>query len=57
MILYKCITCTCRYVDQDEYIIREDFVDFLECNKITGEAFATKILQCLSSYGLDLTKL
>ena len=29
----------------------------MECDKITGEALATKILQCLSSYGLDLTKL
>ena len=57
MIWFKCITCTCRYVDQDEYLIREDFVDFLECDKITDEALATKIFQYVSSYWLDLTKL
>ena len=57
MILFKYITCTCRYVDPHEYLIRKDFVDFLEYDKITGEALATKILRCLSSYGLDLTKL
>ena len=54
MILFKFITCACRYVDPDEYLIREDFVDFLECEKITGEVLATKILQCLSSYEVRL---
>ena len=29
----------------------------MDCDRITGEALATKILQCLGSYGLDLTKL
>ena len=39
-------------------LIREDLLDFLECNTgITGQCLADKITSCLQSYGLDLTKL
>ena len=47
-----------RYVDPETSLIREDLVDFLECNtSITGRRLADKITSCLQSYGLDLMKL
>ena len=47
-----------RYVDHETSLIREDLVDFVECDTgITGQCLADKITSCLQSYGLDLTKL
>ena len=47
-----------RYVDPETSLIREDLVDFLECNtSIKGRCLADKITSCLQSYGLDLMKL
>ena len=39
-------------------IIREDFVDFIECDEgITGEQLSVKILNGVTSLGLDLANL
>ena len=47
-----------RYVDPETSLIREDLVDFPECNTgIIGRCLADKITSCLQSYGLDLMKL
>lgn len=47
-----------RYVSPQDKQIREDFVSFVECDcGITGRALASKILEFLSSHGLDLSKL
>ena len=47
-----------RYVDPETSLIREDLVDFLECNTgVTGRCLADKITSCLQSYDLDLMKL
>ena len=47
-----------RYVDPETLLIREDFVDFLECDiGITGQQLADKITSSLQSYGLDLKHL
>ena len=47
-----------RYVDPETLLIREDFVDFLECDTgITGQQLADKITSSLQSYGLDLKNL
>ncbi len=47
-----------RYVDPDDLHIREDLVEFVECDAgVTGRAVATKITGCIESSGLDLTKI
>ena len=47
-----------RYVDQNNYRIREDFVTFLECDSgISGLALSDKMLDFLRSQQLDPTKL
>ena len=44
-----------RYVSPDDGNIREDFMDFIECDAgVTGEALSEKRLGCLGRYGLDL---
>ena len=47
-----------RYVSQEDNLIREDFIGFIECDcGITGRALAEKILSFLSTLGLDPTNL
>ena len=47
-----------RYVDPDDCGIREDLVDFIECDTgITVRALAEKMLGFLQNHGVDLTKL
>ena len=41
-----------RFVDNDN-TIREEFLSFLQCESITGEALTEKILQCLGDWNLD----
>ncbi len=42
-----------RFVDSS-YNIREEFVDFVSVDRITGEILATKIKEALVTYNLDL---
>ena len=47
-----------RYVNPDDFQIREDLVSFIECDSgITGRAIADKVISFLSTHGLDPTKL
>ena len=47
-----------RYVDSYTGLIREDFINFAECDSgITGRCLADKIRGTLHSYGLDLINL
>ena len=47
-----------RHVDPDNNQIREDLVDFVECDTgITGKALADKMLEFLKKQCLDLSKL
>ena len=47
-----------RYVNPDDYCIREDLVTFLECdNGISGQGLADMMISFLDKQGLDLTKL
>ena len=47
-----------RYVDPDDGIVREDFLDFIKCNPgITGRSLADKVLRALRVYGVNLSKL
>lgn len=47
-----------RYVYPETSLIREDLVDFLECNTgITGQCLAKRFTSCFQSYSLDLMKL
>ena len=46
-----------RYVDPADNLPREDVIDFLECDTgLSGEALAIKIVGCLESHGVDMTK-
>ncbi|KAL8564207.1 hypothetical protein ACOMHN_017476 [Nucella lapillus] len=45
-----------RFVDSKN-AIREEFLAFLQCESITGEALAHKILQCLNEWGLDASNI
>ena len=42
-----------RFVDQSNSI-REEFVDFVQVERITGEVLASSILNKIESYGLDI---
>ena len=47
-----------RYVDPDDLQIREDLVEFVECDAgVTGRAVAEKMTGFIQSSGLDLNKL
>lgn len=47
-----------RYVHPDNHQIREDLVEFVECDSgVTGRAIAEKITESIQSNGLDLSKL
>lgn len=46
-----------RYVDEDSFKIREDFLMFVPVQEVTGSALAKTVLETLSSLGLDLNKL
>lgn len=46
-----------RYVDEDSFKIREDFLMFVPVHEVTGSALAKTVLETLSSLGLDLNKL
>ncbi|XP_050063021.1 52 kDa repressor of the inhibitor of the protein kinase-like [Aphis gossypii] len=49
--------CFLRYVDEDSFEIREDFLMFVPVHEVTGSALAKTVLETLSSLGLDLNKL
>lgn len=42
-----------RFVDAENKI-HEDFLQFLPCDSITGEALSQQILQCLQDWGLEV---
>lgn len=45
-----------RYVNPDDGLLREDLVDFIECQSgISGQALSDMILAKLGSYGLELS--
>ena len=47
-----------RYVNPEDLQIREDFVQFIECDTgISGRALAQKMTTIIESHGLDLNKL
>ena len=47
-----------RYVNPDDFPIREDPVSFIECDSgNTGRALADKVISFLNTHGLDPTKL
>ena len=47
------VSIVLRYVDEDESI-REDFVAFFPCAKITDESIANNIVQKMCDWGLDI---
>ena len=47
-----------RYDDPDDGIVREDLLDFIECNTgITGRSLADKVLGTIRGSGVNLSKL
>lgn len=46
-----------RYVEDQSYKIREDFLTFVPVYDVTGAALANTVLETLSSLGLDLKKM
>ena len=47
-----------RYINPDNLQVRDDFVQFIECDTgITGRALAEKMTSFIEAHGLDLHKL
>ncbi|XP_044751693.1 52 kDa repressor of the inhibitor of the protein kinase-like [Coccinella septempunctata] len=46
-----------RYVDEETFKIREDFLTFVPVHDVTGAGLAKTVLETLSNLGLDLNKL
>ncbi|GBM46638.1 Zinc finger MYM-type protein 1 [Araneus ventricosus] len=46
-----------RYVEDQSYKIREDFLTFVHVNDVTGAGLANTVLETLSILGLDLKKM
>ena len=42
-----------RFVDENDEV-HEDFLEFVECESITGEYLADKILDCLTKWNLEV---
>ena len=52
------LTLVLRYIDMESLTIREDLVEFIECNTgITSKSLATNIMRSLEQLGLDLNNL
>ena len=45
-----------RFVDPESKIIREEFLDFISAQRITGEALSTAILSRLAAWSIDISK-
>ncbi|GBM43804.1 hypothetical protein AVEN_225696-1 [Araneus ventricosus] len=46
-----------RYVEDQKYKIREDFLTFVPVYEVTGAGLANTVLETLSILGLDLKKM
>ncbi|KAJ8891153.1 hypothetical protein PR048_010667 [Dryococelus australis] len=51
--MYLCV----RYVDIDEKVLREDFLQFVPVYDVTGKGLATSIFDNLTELGLDTENL
>lgn len=46
-----------RYIDSQTFVIREDFLGFVQCEDTTGQTLADKLTTSLQSWGLDLANI
>lgn len=45
-----------RYVDMEEFKIKEEFLGFIELSSTTGSAIKDEILKQIENFGLDLSE-
>jgi len=48
------VSICAKYVDVEKLVVREDFLQFVSTNNLTGKGLATFILENLKSFGIEL---
>ena len=48
------VSLCAKYVDVDEKVVREDFLQFVPTNDLTGKGLATLIIENLKAFGIEL---
>lgn len=48
------VSICAKYVDVDDFTVREDFLQFVSTNDMTGKGSATLILDSLKSFGIEI---